>query len=164
MSQFKPRWSHWTAAELPAVPRRVGDTPSQPTCRTSKRPSAGSAGALVPRSNDSTGSNPRPGIGLETGCPRNKALANDLVAAMTIAEFARAGLVVTVRSKALNCRVLFVSDNVPDQAIEAKGLPVYRAAELRKLAQLRPSPGTIGSLHEIKVIFGGTIEVDDHDD
>ncbi len=114
-------------------------TPSQAASKTCKSTSAGFAG-------------------------REGAHLAEQIAAMPIDEFATAGLIVTVRSEALDCRVLFVSDNVPDEAIETNGLPVYRVAELRKLAQLRPSPGTIRCLNEIKAVFGGTIEVGEHDD
>lgn len=80
------------------------------------------------------------------------------VAAMTLKEFARAGLKVRVHSQVLGCDVLFVSDNVPDNEIDARGLPVYRAHELRKLALMKPQPHSLRCIHEVKTVFGGTVE------
>ncbi|NJL27405.1 MAG: hypothetical protein HC897_05670 [Thermoanaerobaculia bacterium] len=80
------------------------------------------------------------------------------VAAMTLEEFARAGLKLRVHSQVLGCDVLFISDNVPDDEIDARGLPVYRAHELRKLALLKPRPHSLRCIHEVKTVFGGTVE------
>ncbi len=80
------------------------------------------------------------------------------VAGMSLAEFATAGLVVEVRSEVLGGRVLFVSDNVPASRLAGAQWPIYRAAELRRLAVLRPEPRTLRSLHEVKTIFEGTID------
>ncbi|NJL26519.1 MAG: hypothetical protein HC897_00920 [Thermoanaerobaculia bacterium] len=80
------------------------------------------------------------------------------VAAMTLDEFARAGLKVRVHSQVLACDVLFVSDNVSDDEIDARGLPVYRAQELKKLALMKPQPHSLRCIHEVKAVFKGTIE------
>lgn len=89
------------------------------------------------------------------------------IAAMRLSDFARAGLIARVRSNVLGSEVLFVSDNVPETALEGTDLPVYRAAELRKLAILRPPPRTLQVVHDVKTIFNGVItdvrERDDHD-
>ncbi|NJL26455.1 MAG: hypothetical protein HC897_00580 [Thermoanaerobaculia bacterium] len=80
------------------------------------------------------------------------------VAAMTLDEFASAGLKLRVHSQVLGCDVLFVSDNVPDDEIDAHGPPVYRAHELRKLALIKPQPHSLRCIHEVKTVFGGTVE------
>ncbi len=91
----------------------------------------------------------------------------DEVAAMSLDEFAQAGLILRVRSAALDSQVLFVSDNVAESALADEELVVYRASELRKLAVLHPEPHTLRCLHEVKSIFNGVITDvrarDDHD-
>ncbi|MDY7091578.1 MAG: hypothetical protein SX243_01255 [Acidobacteriota bacterium] len=62
-----------------------------------------------------------------------------------------------VRSSILGQDVLFVSDNVPEAAIAHRGLTVYRARELRKLAILGPSPRSLKTIHDAKTIFDGVI-------
>lgn len=79
------------------------------------------------------------------------------IALMGLEEFAQAGLVVRVRSSILGQDVLFVSDNVPEAAIAHRGLTVYRARELRKLAILGPSPRSLKTIHDAKTIFDGVI-------
>ena len=76
---------------------------------------------------------------------------------MTLDDFATAGLVAEVYSEILGQAVLFVSDNVPDHRIDARGRAVYRASELRKLESLRPSPSHLKSIHAVKDIFGGSV-------
>lgn len=94
---------------------------------------------------------PEPNVSQQLPTPR-------VVAAMTLEEFARAGLKVRVHSQVLACDVLFVSDNVSDDEIDARGLPVYRARELKKLALMKPQPHSLRCIHEVKAVFNGTIE------
>ncbi len=87
------------------------------------------------------------------------------VAEMTLEAFAEAGLILKVRSEVLGCSVLFVSDDVPEAAIAGYDIPIYRAAELRKLALLNPAPHSLRGLHDAKTIFEGTItDVRDRND
>jgi len=79
------------------------------------------------------------------------------VAAMTLDEFAAAGLTVRVWSNVLGCEVLFVSDDVPDAELEGTDLPIYRTDELRKLELLRPRPRDLRRIHDVKTIFNGAI-------
>ncbi|MDA8021138.1 MAG: hypothetical protein MPN21_27185 [Thermoanaerobaculia bacterium] len=92
---------------------------------------------------------------------------SDEVAAMSLDDFAQAGLILRVRSAALDSQVLFVSDNVAKSALADEELVVYRASELHKPAVLHPEPHTLRCLHEVKSIFNGVItdvrERDDHD-
>ena len=81
----------------------------------------------------------------------------EAAAAMSLATFARAGLILHVDSEVLGTTVLFVSDNVPESAITDRGLTVYRASELRKLAILKPSPRSLRTIHDAKTIFDGVI-------
>ena len=93
-----------------------------------------------------------------------KAIGDEL-GAMSLDLFAQAGLIVRVRSEVLGCQILFVSDNVPEAALTDADLPVYRAAELRKLALLHPEPHHLRGLHDAKTIFDGTItDVQDRND
>ncbi len=80
----------------------------------------------------------------------------DLVAAMGLEEFARAGLIVRVHSRILGRDVLFVSDGITNAEIQEQELPVYRAADMRKLAILKPNPRHLRWLHEIRDVFQGT--------
>jgi hypothetical protein len=57
------------------------------------------------------------------------------VAGMSLERFARAGLVVKVRSTLLDEVVLFASDNAELSSDEQR--PVYRAADLRRLLRGR---------------------------
>lgn len=88
------------------------------------------------------------------------------IAAMTLDDFAEAGLVVRIRSRILGALVLFVSDDVPDTALAALESPIYRVAELRKLAILRSGPRALRCIHDVKTIFDGVItdvrSSDDH--
>ena len=87
------------------------------------------------------------------------------IAAMSLAEFAQAGLIIRVRSDVLGRDVLFVSDDVPENALSGAALPIYRASELRKLATLQPEPRSLRCIHEAKIIFDGVItDVRDRDD
>ena len=85
-------------------------------------------------------------------------LEREAVAALSLEELSRAGLIIRVYSTVLGREVLFVSDNVPDEIVERQALPVYRTDELRKLAILRPAPHSLRRLHEVKEVFRGTIE------
>lgn len=82
---------------------------------------------------------------------------HNAIAALSLDELAQAGLVIRVHSTVLENEVLFVSDNVPDEAIHPQGLPIYRAHELEKLAILRPAPRDLRRIHEVKEVFKGTI-------
>ncbi len=73
---------------------------------------------------------------------------------MPLSEFAQAGLIVTVFSRGLDCRVLFVSDNVPESALGSLTFPVYRAHELLKLARLSPPISSLRTINEVKQVFG----------
>ena len=84
-------------------------------------------------------------------------LTDEEVAAMTLDTFAKAGLVVEIRSDVLGRNVLFVSDDVHERALADLDLPVYRASELRKLAILPPTPRALRCIHGVKAVFGGAI-------
>ena len=79
------------------------------------------------------------------------------VAAMTLGDFATAGLIVEIYSEALGIEVLLVSDNVREERLESETRPIYRAGEMRNLALLRPGPSSLRQIHEVKMVFGGTI-------
>ena len=79
-------------------------------------------------------------------------LAADVVA-MPLSEFARARLVVTVRSAVLDEVVVFASDNAAVDPGEQR--VVYRAAELRELLGL--SANELRAVHRTKKLFGGSI-------
>lgn len=89
--------------------------------------------------------------------PAEQPVKVERIATMTLGEFAQAGLIARVRSNILGCEVLFVSDNVSEIALEGNDLPVYRAAEMRKLAILRPRPRALQCIHDVKTIFHGVI-------
>lgn len=79
-------------------------------------------------------------------------LAADVVA-MPLSEFARARLVVAVRSAVLDEVVVFASDNARVDPGEQR--VVYRAAELRELLGL--SAKELRAVHRVKRTFRGTI-------
>jgi hypothetical protein len=79
------------------------------------------------------------------------------VAAMTLNDFASAGLIVRVRSEILDADVLFVSDNVPGSILNGPEV-IYRAEELKKLARVPPDPQSLRNLQMVKEIIGGTIK------
>ena len=153
MGEFVARWSTWTepidGSDARGQPTSKtskshvisSETRDQTASKTSKSPFAGFAGSQPPRSGEKSG-----GGDLAAG-----------VAAMTLDEFATAGLVLRVRSTVLGCEVLFVSDDVPEEDLRDRDLPVYRAAELRKLAICCPRPRDLQRLHDVKTIFNGTI-------
>lgn len=84
------------------------------------------------------------------------------VEAMSLEQFAKAGLIVRVRAASLG-ELLFVSDDVPDSVLENDRLPIYRAHELRKLAVLRPRPHSLKTIHEVRTLFQATIEEISHE-
>ncbi len=91
--------------------------------------------------------------------------APEEVAAMTLDEFARAGLIVRVWSNVLGCEVFFVSDNVPAAELKGIDLQIYRTADLRKLEHLRQRPRDLRKIHDVKNIFDGAItDVQPRDD
>jgi len=75
------------------------------------------------------------------------------VVAMPLSEFARARLVVTVRSAVLDEVVVFASDNARVDPGEQR--VVYRAAELRELLGL--SAKDLRAVHRVKKTFRGTV-------
>lgn len=75
------------------------------------------------------------------------------VMAMSLDEFATAGLRVKVRPGVLGEMVIFASDNARVDPGERR--LVYRAAEIRELMGLPPAD--IRSVHRVKKLFGGTI-------
>jgi hypothetical protein len=85
--------------------------------------------------------------------PRQSALIAEVVA-MTLDEFAQAGLVVEVESRVLDEIVLFASDNAILDPGERR--VVYRAQELREVLQYRPED--LRFVHNVKKVFGGTIQ------
>jgi hypothetical protein len=76
------------------------------------------------------------------------------VCAMRLADFARAGLVVEVRSRVLEEVVVFASDNARVDPGEPR--TVYRAHELRVLLGLTAAC-ELRRIHEVKRTFRGTI-------
>jgi hypothetical protein len=85
--------------------------------------------------------------------PRESALIAEVVA-MTLDEFAQAGLVVEVASRVLDEVVLFASDNAVLDPGERR--VVYRAQELREVLAYRPED--LVAVHNVKKVFGGTIQ------
>jgi hypothetical protein len=83
-----------------------------------------------------------------------RSLIDEGVCQMPLEEFAQAGLVVTVYSEVLGETVLFASDNAVVDPSERRA--VYRAAELREVLDLPPAG--LRRVHEVKKIFGGTVE------
>ena len=80
------------------------------------------------------------------------------VEAMTLSEFAQAGLIVRLgTAEEWGSDVLVVSDDVPEAEARKLGLAVYRASELRKIHILRPKPHEMRLLNEVKTIFNQTI-------
>lgn len=77
------------------------------------------------------------------------------IASMSMQEFARSGLVVTVDSSALGECVLFASDNT-DVIEQGSGLIVYRAAELIQLSGMMVEQ--LRKIHVLKKTFRATIE------
>ncbi len=75
------------------------------------------------------------------------------VAEMGLAEFADAGLVVQVHAGVLDCELLFVSDDVPPEAVPDLGIAVYRASELKKILPWRPDAADLGTVHVVKDVF-----------
>ena len=73
---------------------------------------------------------------------------------LTRSNFAQARLVVPVYSEVLDETVVFASDNAIVDPAEHR--PVYRAVELLELVDLDVED--LRRVHEIKKIFGGTIE------
>lgn len=177
MSTFVPRWSDWDRDSCrDAPPER--ETVDQATSKTCKTSSAGFAGPQDDRLGQSFGARDaetapnksaqsraatRTDADRSTAAPavhhgESGVLTADRVAGMSLDEFASAGLIVTVNSRALGCQVLFVSDDVADERIDTRGLAVYRVHELRKLAIIKPEPRDLRNLHEVKAVFGGVIE------
>jgi hypothetical protein len=96
---------------------------------------------------------------LEQALPGGVAAANQSVliaevVAMTLDEFAQAGLVVEVVSRVLDEVVLFASDNAVLDPGERR--VVYRAEELREVLNYQPED--LVSVHNVKKVFGGTIQ------
>lgn len=77
------------------------------------------------------------------------------IARMSMKDFARAGLVLTVDSAALGERVIFVSDNTPTSE-QMNGLIEYRAAELNQLLGL--TIDQLRKIHALKKTFHVSIE------
>ena len=78
------------------------------------------------------------------------------VCAMPLSEFAQAKLVVEVRSDVLGEVVVFASNNALVDPGERR--VVYRASELKTLAESAPSPHELRGLHRAKQIFRGSLE------
>jgi hypothetical protein len=100
----------------------------------------------------------RSGPGLSEALPggvteaKRSILEAELVA-MPLSQFARARLVVTVRSALLDEVVVFASDNARVDPGEQR--VVYRAAELRELLGL--SAKDLRAVHRVKKTFRGTV-------
>lgn len=186
MTVFVPRWTHWQP-ELEAGPQalsrtsKTSKTQLSSTAKTSESATspdmprqiseAGKATqgealtemvSHLPSSDSETPPTSRTSKTSKTPRRREQPAngareAFDEIAEMPLEAFAEAGLIVTVWSDVLNREVLFVSDNVPNKAIEGRNLVVYRAADLANLAQARPTPGALRFVHEVKAVFGGTI-------
>jgi len=80
------------------------------------------------------------------------------IAAMSLPEFARAGLVARVKSDILDDEVVFASDNVPAESLRGLGSVVYRARELAELAACPPGSDALRIAHEVKRALGGSIQ------
>lgn len=74
---------------------------------------------------------------------------------MTIDAFAVAKMTLVVESTPNGQRAIFASDDIPPDEVPEGDMPVYRAAELRKLAVLSPFPGTVQTLGQAKAIICG---------
>jgi len=79
-------------------------------------------------------------------------IASD-VCAMRLSDFAKAGLVVEVRSEVLGEVVVFASDNARVDPGERR--VVYRASELREMLDL--GPNSLRQVHRVKKPFRGTV-------
>lgn len=148
MSEFVRRWAHWTAPGAPGVREEVlsPEAPGQHTDKTAKTPFvsfvSGEAARLEVRTV------------LAGGVVEAQPSAlSEAVMALSLVEFASAGLAVEVRSWVLDEVVLFASDNVRLDPGERR--VVYRAAELRELVGL--SPRDLRAVHTAKKLFGGSI-------
>lgn len=86
--------------------------------------------------------------------------AHDLIEDMSLEAFAEAGLILRIWSALLEQEVVFVSDNVPPEALAERGV-VYRAQELQQLAKADIDQAGLRAVHEIKSVFGGSILGDD---
>jgi hypothetical protein len=95
---------------------------------------------------------------VESGTPafakRDSDSTRQLIEQMSLGEFAKAGLVLTVYSAALGERVIFASDNAPLE--EQLDRLTYRAAELREL--LHVTIDQLKRVHALKKTFRATIE------
>lgn len=164
MSAFESRWATWTDhkaidhadSETDKRPEDELETGNQPTAKTAKRV-FGSFGSAQ---------NPQSRRLFEVTEERDLATATppmpDPIAAMSLDEFATAGLVLLVESRLVGGRVLFVSDDVPDEKIGDEHLPAYRAWELKKLLAYPLNPKTLRTLNVAKTIFraeGATVEI-----
>ena len=78
------------------------------------------------------------------------------VAKMTLAEFARSGRTVRVRSRLLGEDIWWVANKTLKDAVPDPTLVVYTAAELRLM--VRVTPQELINIHRIKKTFGGHIE------
>jgi hypothetical protein len=85
--------------------------------------------------------------------PKQSVLIAEVVA-MTLDEFAQAGLIVEVASRVLDEVVLFASDNAVLDPGERR--VVCRAQELREVLHYQPED--LVSVHNVKKVFGGTIQ------
>lgn len=179
MSEFVRRWASWGAADAahgstsepaPSRPAIEPETQCQPTDKTDKMPPGTPDGPnAVVQPTDKTdkihfvssvsslparsGDFPAHLVVTEGG----QGPTPEDVEAMALDKFAQAGLIVRVEVPRFGCDVLFVSDDVPEEEVENRGLTVYRAAELRKLYRWQPKPHDLRVIHDVKSIFGQTI-------
>ena len=89
-------------------------------------------------------------------CKAGSTAPVDNPADLTLAQFARSGKVLRVRSRLLGEDVWWVSDGNLKRAVADPTLVVYTAGELRHLVNI--SPRDLINLHRIKKTFHGNIE------
>jgi hypothetical protein len=86
----------------------------------------------------------------------NRPVSAEDVARMTLAEFARSGRVVRVRSRLLGEDIWWVANESLRGTVPDPTRAVYTAGELRHLVNI--SPQDLINIHRIKKTFGGEIE------
>ena len=158
MSEFIPRWSHQTQATRQErsqgrANQRTGKTdrtgPNRNNFYVERQAAGGTGGTAVSNlAGQATG---------KTSDTPSDVPSVPEVGDMPLHEFAEAGLVLSVWSDVVETEIIFVSDDVPNSALEGRRGVAYRASELSHLSQLDLDRETLAFVHGIKNIFGGVV-------